>query len=64
MRNGPSFSLEIPTQNGRVYALEYKPTLADTNWFALPLSAGNGAKQALDDSAATNGSRFYRVRAW
>jgi hypothetical protein len=64
MRTGPAFSLEIPTQNGRVYALEYKQTLADTNWLALPLSAGKGGVQTLADPPAFDDSRFYRVRSW
>jgi alpha-tubulin suppressor-like RCC1 family protein len=59
------FSLILPTQSGRVYRLEYKNSLSDSNWIALPLAAGNGKMLALTDSSATNGTaRFYRVRQW
>ncbi|HXP60746.1 MAG TPA: hypothetical protein VN829_09655, partial [Dongiaceae bacterium] len=40
--NAGSFSVSLPTQSGRVYRLEYKSSLADANWVALPLVAGNG----------------------
>lgn len=58
------FSLTLPTQSGRVYRLEYKNLLCDTDWTALPLVAGNGGNLALTDSTATNSQRFYRVRRW
>ena len=34
------FNVSVPSQNGRVYRLEYKNSLADADWIALPLSAG------------------------
>jgi hypothetical protein len=59
------FSVRLPTRNGRVYRLEYKNSLEDGNWTALPLAAGNGAMLTLTDAAATNSAqRFYRVRQW
>jgi hypothetical protein len=59
------FSLSLSTESGRVYALEYKNSFADSNWLALPLVAGNGRTLTLQDpSAATNSHRFYRVRRW
>ena len=58
------FSLTLPTQSGRVYRLEYKNSLCDTDWTALPLVAGNGGNLALIDSTATNSQCFYRVRRW
>jgi hypothetical protein len=58
------FSVSVPSQSGRVYRLEYVTSLADSNWTALPLVAGNGGKLILTDSTATNGQRFYRVRQW
>jgi alpha-tubulin suppressor-like RCC1 family protein len=58
------FTLALPTQSGKVFALEYRNSLADTNWTALPLVAGNGTNLLLTDPAATNPQRFYRVRRW
>ncbi len=59
-----SFSVSLPTQNGRVFMLEYKKSLTDSNWTALPLAAGVGGIQILTDTAATNSQRYYRVRRW
>ena len=59
------FSVSLLTLNGRVYRLEYKNSLADTNWIALPLQAGNGhLTQFTDPGATSSGARFYRVRRW
>jgi len=58
------FGVSVPTQSGRVYALEFKNSLADANWTALPLVAGNGDDLVLTDSSATNSQRYYRVRQW
>jgi alpha-tubulin suppressor-like RCC1 family protein len=63
-RNAEGFSVSVPTQSGRVYRLEYKSSLADANWIALPLVAGNGGVRQLTDSTATGAHRFYRVRRW
>jgi hypothetical protein len=62
--NAGVFSVSVPTQSGRVYRLEYKSSLADANWIALPLVAGNGGARQLTDSTATGAQRFYRVRRW
>jgi alpha-tubulin suppressor-like RCC1 family protein len=58
------FAVEIPTQSGRVYSLEYKDSLAETNWKPLPLVAGNGNLRTLTDPTGTGALRFYRVRRW
>ncbi len=63
-RQGTQFSLVLQTAAGRHYALEYKPTLAPTNWTALPPLYGNGALQFLVDPSAAVPQRFYRVRQW
>jgi alpha-tubulin suppressor-like RCC1 family protein/predicted aconitase with swiveling domain len=59
------FTVSLPTQSGKVYRLEYKNSLTDTNWSAMPLAAGTGGVITLADPTA-NGSdqRFYRVRQW
>lgn len=58
------FSFSIPTQSGRVYALDYKNNLTDPTWTTLPLVAGNGTNLVMTDPTATNSQRFYRVRRW
>lgn len=58
------FQVSIPSQSGRVYALEYKVSLSDGTWTPLPLVAGNGSNLTLTDSTAPNAGRFYRVRQW
>lgn len=63
-RHAGGFSLTVPTQSGRVYRLEYKSSLAETNWQKLPLVAGNGRFRTLTDATAGNGPRYYRVRQW
>jgi alpha-tubulin suppressor-like RCC1 family protein len=58
------FKVSVPSQSGRVYVLQYRNTLADTNWISLPLVAGNGGTLILTDPTATNVQRFYRVLQW
>lgn len=58
------FAVSVPTQCGKVYALEYKNSLADPTWSRLPLVAGTGILLRLTDKQATTGARFYRVRRW
>jgi alpha-tubulin suppressor-like RCC1 family protein len=62
--SGSGFGLTLPSQSGRVYALEYKSNLSDANWVSLPLVAGTGTNLILLDSTATNAQRFYHVRRW
>ncbi len=64
LRSDATFSVTLPSQSGRVYALEFKVSLTDDSWTALPLVAGNGRLLRLSDSAATGAQRFYRVRRW
>jgi alpha-tubulin suppressor-like RCC1 family protein len=58
------FSVSIPTQSGRVYALEYKNSLDDQNWMSLPLVAGTGHERTMTDPTVNGAQRFYRVRRW
>jgi Regulator of chromosome condensation (RCC1) repeat/Immunoglobulin domain len=62
--SGSGFSLVVPSQSGRVYALEYKNSLSDASWVSLPLAAGTGTNLVLADFTATNAQRFYHVRRW
>jgi hypothetical protein len=62
--NGSRFSALFQTLYRKNYALEFKNTLAASNWTALPTVAGNGALRLLIDPAATGAQRFYRVQQW
>jgi hypothetical protein len=63
-RLGNGASISLPTKRGRVYMLEYKNSLIDSNWTPLPLAVGIGGVQTLSDSTANWNQRFYRVRQW
>jgi alpha-tubulin suppressor-like RCC1 family protein len=58
------FTVLLPTHSGKVYALEYKNSLTDNSWTAVPLAAGNGVSLMLANPTATNSQQFYRVRQW
>jgi hypothetical protein len=64
VRSGSTFSVSVPTRSGRVYALEYKTSLGESVWTALPLQPGDGSTKMLTDPTASASQRFYRVRAW
>ncbi len=57
-------NLHLPTQSGKVYVLQYKNALSDSNWTSFPLVPGTGGSLQLSDPSATNSQRFYRVLRW
>jgi hypothetical protein len=63
-RKGSRFSALVQTLCPRSYALEFKNSLAATNWTAVTTNAGNGALRLLTDPAAATAQRFYRMRQW
>ncbi|MEY4386343.1 MAG: hypothetical protein RLY20_1626 [Verrucomicrobiota bacterium] len=62
--NANAFSLSVPSLYGKLYWLEYKNSLEETNWKSLPMSFGTGAILGLTNFPATNSQRLYRVRQW
>ncbi len=54
----------VPVRNGRVYRLEYKNSLTNSDWTALPLVAGRNGTVPLTDPAPPSSQRFYRVAQW
>jgi hypothetical protein len=58
-----NFSFSVASVTGATYTLEYKNSLADTNWTPLlPSVTGTGGAISLQDTnGATFPSRFYRV---
>ena len=63
-KDANGFAVSVTTRSGRVYRLEYKDALEDSDWIGLPLVAGNGGVRTLSDSTAGGAQRFYRVRHW
>jgi alpha-tubulin suppressor-like RCC1 family protein len=59
-----AFTFTLPSQSGRIYDIEYKTNLTDTNWTSLSLTPGAGQSIQLTDPTATNAQRFYRIQRW
>ena len=57
-----TFGVSAQTVNGKTYVLEFKNTLTDSNWTALPGVLGDGTIKVLLDPNANSLQRFYRVR--
>lgn len=59
-----SFGVSLPSASGRVYQLQFKNSVDDSNWTSLPLVAGNGELQTLVDPTPSATQRFYRILRW
>ena len=59
-----SFSALVQTLSRKNYALDYKLSLAATNWTPLCTNSGNGGVGLLADPAAGPPGKFYRMRQW
>jgi uncharacterized delta-60 repeat protein len=55
------FEVSVATQAGKNYSLQYKASMATTNWTALSPVAGDGTVKTLTDSSPSATNRFYRV---
>jgi hypothetical protein len=62
-RVGNTFSVTVPAFAWRTLFLEYKNSLNDLSWTALPGVAGDNTIKTLSDSGASMPTRVYRVRA-
>lgn len=60
--NDGQFKVRFRSAVGGIYRLEFKNSLGDSNWTALPLVLGDGTIQELTDALANTTWRFYRVR--
>ncbi len=56
--------ITVPSQNGRVYRLEYKNSLNDPVWNGFSLQAGTGRPLQFIDSTPASAQRFYRITRW
>jgi hypothetical protein len=63
-RDGGVFTCVISSEFGRQYSLEYKDSLNDPAWTALPPTVGTGALLVLRDPSGPRVHRIYRVRQW
>jgi hypothetical protein len=57
-----SFLVQVPTEPGRIYALEYADQLENPDWIHLELTPGDGTVQTLVDAGPPETTRFYRIR--
>jgi hypothetical protein len=64
VRSGNFFSALTQTIPGKKYTLQYKNSLAATNWTELPPLYGIGTLQFLVDPTAMLPQRFYWLRQW
>jgi T5SS/PEP-CTERM-associated repeat protein len=62
-KSAGTVTISCASQSGFSYTLEYKTSLTNPTWTPLlPATLGNGGTLNLSDTAATNVSRFYRVK--
>jgi len=62
VRSNGVFSVSLATVNGENYFLEFKNSLTEGTWTALPAVAGDGTVRTLVDPSASGPRGFYRVR--
>jgi hypothetical protein len=63
--NGPPAMVAITTSSNRQYTLTCKASVTDEDWSDVPGAtnvAGSGAMQVLNDTNASTGQKFYRVK--
>jgi hypothetical protein len=60
---GNIFTCSVASTAGADYVLEYKNSLSSPSWTAGQTLSGTGGTLTFTDSAASNPSRFYRIRA-
>ncbi|MGD0258562.1 MAG: GH116 family glycosyl-hydrolase [Verrucomicrobiota bacterium] len=61
---GGRFSALVQSLNRNNYALQFKDSLAATNWMPLPGVTGNGALRSLSDPGAAAAQRFFRLSTY
>ncbi len=58
------FGVLVPTQLNKSYVLQYKESMSDPSWTALPSVSGSGQSLRLTDSGPKSSHRFYRVEQY
>ena len=63
-KTGVVASVRYGSTANQIFTLEYTTDLAQPNWLpAAPPKIGNDFFQVIDDPAAIDRNRFYRIRA-
>jgi hypothetical protein len=57
------FKFSVPSQSGRVYAIQHAASLSRVDWTTSPLVAGNGSNLIFAEPI-TSTQQFYRVLRW
>ncbi len=60
-KNGDNFIVSFQTNPGNTYTVQYTDTLMPPSWQSLPGVPGNGAVEAVTNSAPGIAHRFYRL---
>ena len=56
------FNVSLMTLTGQNYVLQFKNSITDLVWMALPAVSGDGTLKTLTGPSAIGGRRFYRVQ--
>jgi hypothetical protein len=59
--SGTTFTVNLSTQSGFNYILEYKNLLTDATWTAVQTNSGTGGQITMTNSGAATTQGFYRV---
>ncbi len=59
---GGQIQLRFATSIGQSYTVQYKNSLADTNWASLQSLTGDGTVRTVLDPINSGNTRFYRLR--
>ena len=58
-----SFSLSFPTENGKMYTVQFKSKLTDLVWTNLQTIIGTGGNFSITNAPPLQPTRFYRIMA-
>jgi hypothetical protein len=61
-KEGSNFTVNVPTQTGFSYVLEFADSLPAATWTAVQTNAGIGSTITMTNSGAIGSNGFYRVR--
>jgi hypothetical protein len=53
--------LNLPTEPGRQYTIQYRTNLATGQWKTLQTFTGDGMMKVVTDGVTNDSSRFYRA---
>jgi hypothetical protein len=59
--SGTTVLLNLPTEPGRQYTIQYRTNLAAGQWKTLQSFTGDGMMKVVTDGVTNDSSRFYRA---